>query len=168
MEEKQFEDLVRRYQALVYTVCFQLTHSRETAEDLTQETFLTAYRHRDACRLATARPWLCRIAANKARDHLKSAARQHELLAEDPAEACRGEAPSAEEEALARLSAEALHRAVGQLHEPYLLAAQLHFLEGLPPGEVARRLGRPLKTVHTQLDRARKKMRDALTEGGSP
>lgn len=45
---------------------------RETAADLTQETFLRAYRSLATVRAAAAfRPWFFRIATNLARDHLR-------------------------------------------------------------------------------------------------
>ena len=43
-----FSQLVVQYERLVYTVCFQLVRDAAAAEDLTQETFLSAYLHRDA------------------------------------------------------------------------------------------------------------------------
>lgn len=71
--DEAFEQLVEKYQKLVYTVCYQMTKDPHTAEDLAQETFLSAYTHRDSCTPDTAKPWLCRIATNKAKDFLKSA-----------------------------------------------------------------------------------------------
>ena len=38
-----FSELVRQYERLVYTVCFQLVRNPHAAEDLTQEAFLAAY-----------------------------------------------------------------------------------------------------------------------------
>ena len=36
--------MVRTYQGLVYTVCYQLVQDQDTAQDLAQETFLAAWR----------------------------------------------------------------------------------------------------------------------------
>ena len=41
--DEAFEQLVEKYQKLVYTVCYQMTKDPHTAEDLAQETFLSAY-----------------------------------------------------------------------------------------------------------------------------
>ena len=73
MTNAEFSKLVGQYQALVYTVCYQLVQDHQTAQDLAQETFLAAYTHMDACPPEHYKPWLARIAANKAKDHLKSA-----------------------------------------------------------------------------------------------
>ena len=69
MTKEQFSQLVVRYERLVYTICFQLVRDTAAAEDLTQETFLSAYLHRDAMPEGYERQWLARIAANKASDH---------------------------------------------------------------------------------------------------
>ena len=65
MTKEQFSELMLQYERLVYTVCFQLTRDAATAEDLTQETFLSAYLHRDKLPKGYERQWLGRIAANK-------------------------------------------------------------------------------------------------------
>ena len=46
------------------------------AEDLTQETFLSAFRHMDSFTGTNEKAWLCRIASNKCIDYLKSAGRR--------------------------------------------------------------------------------------------
>lgn len=75
-----FSQLVVQYERLVYTVCFQLVRDAAAAEDLTQETFLSAYLHRDAIPPGYERQWLCRVATNKAKDYLQSAYQRHTLL----------------------------------------------------------------------------------------
>lgn len=65
--------MVQKYQALVYTVCHQLVPDVQEAQDLTQETFLAAWRAIDRCPPGFEKQWLARIAANKAKDYLRSA-----------------------------------------------------------------------------------------------
>ena len=48
MTNEQFSGLVLQYERLVYTICFQLVRDASAAEDLTQETFLSAYIHRES------------------------------------------------------------------------------------------------------------------------
>jgi hypothetical protein len=43
-DKRAYEVLLRRYQKLVYNVLYQMVHSHEMAADLTQDTFLKAYR----------------------------------------------------------------------------------------------------------------------------
>src|SRR5581483_7752233 len=66
------EALIHEYSRLVFHVIYGLTGSFEESEDLTQETFLQAFRGIDAARAASgahfqARPWLLKIAVNTAR-----------------------------------------------------------------------------------------------------
>ena len=46
----EFDRLVQKYQSLVYTICHQLVPDEGDAQDLTQETFLAAWRAIDRCR----------------------------------------------------------------------------------------------------------------------
>lgn len=62
-----------QYEKLVFTVCYQLVHDYHESQNLTQETFLAAYRHIDTYQGENYKPWLIRIASNKAKDYLKSA-----------------------------------------------------------------------------------------------
>ena len=85
MTEQAFEAMVRQYEKLVYTVCCQLVHDHQLAEDLSQETFVSAYLHMESCPPGAEKPWLCRIAVNKAKDHLKSAYNRRMAVTEAPA-----------------------------------------------------------------------------------
>ena len=69
----EFSAMVQQYQSLVYTVCHQLVPDVGDAQDLTQETFLAAWRAIDRCPSGFEKQWLARIAANKAKDYLRSA-----------------------------------------------------------------------------------------------
>ena len=77
MTNAEFSKLVGQYQALVYTVCYQLVQDHQTAQDLAQETFLAAYTHMDACPPEHYKPWLARIAANKAISDVARGRRDH-------------------------------------------------------------------------------------------
>lgn len=166
----QFTDVVQQYQKLVYTVCYQLVQDPQTAEDLSQETFLAAYTHIDDCPQEYMKAWLARIAANKAKDHLKSAwnrkvnAPGDENLPEQP---LHGAAPPGPEElAVSGAEADAIRQLVLELKEPYLKVATLFFLQERSVEEIARALERPPKTVHTQLYRARRLLQQKIKERG--
>ncbi len=165
MTKEQFSALVLQYERLVYTVCFQLVRDSAAAEDLTQDTFLSAYIHRDSIPEGYERQWLGRIAANKAKDHLQSAWNRRTVLPGDQ-ELARGLAPPAEEVALRRSGAAAVRDAIQQMKEPYRQVCRLCLLEERSPEEAALALGRPVKTVYTQLSRAKRLLREELERGG--
>lgn len=158
-----FSHLVVQYERLVYTVCFQLVRSAPAAEDLTQETFLSAYLHRETMPVGYERQWLARIAANKAKDYLQSAYQRHTLLPGDEAMP-PGLSPGAEELALRRSQASDIRAAVEALGEPYGPVCRLCLLEEKTPTEAAVALGRPVKTIHTQLSRGKRLLRERLAE----
>ena len=73
LTNEEFTGLMQQYQKLIYTVCLQFVHEPHTAEDLTQDTFLSAFSAIDRCEPQYYKQWLVRVAANKCKDHLKSA-----------------------------------------------------------------------------------------------
>ena len=149
-----FSQLVVQYERLVYTGCFQLVRDAAAAEDLTQETFLSAYLHRDAIPPGYERQWLCRVATNKAKDYLQSAYQRHTLLpGEDNIPP--GLSPPAEETVLRRSAAAEIRD------------LRLCLLEEKTPEEAALALGRPVKTIHTQLSRGKRMLREALERSGN-
>lgn len=165
MNNEAFSQLVRQYERLVYTICYQFVKDVQLAEDLAQETFLSAYTHRDDCPPGSYKPWLARIAANKAKDYLKSAYRRRVSASEDDALdalAHTGGDPPPEELAITRDEAAHAKDAILALKEPYHQAAVLFFLEERSIGEIAQLLRRPPKTVHTQIYRARILLQGAL------
>ena len=72
MNALEFDRLVQKYQPLVYTICRQLVADEGYAQDLTQETFLSAWRSMNRCPAGYEKQWLARIASNKAKDYLRS------------------------------------------------------------------------------------------------
>lgn len=174
MTKEEFGSVVERYQNLVYTVCFQMVRDHHEAQNLSQETFLSAFTHLDSCREEDIKPWLCRIAANKAKDYLKSAYVRRVQLAreqEDGLEGRLGRPPdppsesSPEELLVSAAGAEAIRELIRSLHEPYLKVSVLYFLEEKDVDQIVKILGRPRKTVQTQLYRAKLTLQKLIKEG---
>ena len=161
MTKEAFSQLVVQYERLVYTICFQLVRDAAAAEDLTQETFLSTYLHRDTMPAGYERQWLARIAANKAKDHLQSAYNRRTVLPGDE-EMPPGLFPAAEEIALQRSGEADISHLIQALKEPYRPVCQLCLLEEKSPEEAALALGRPVKTIHTQLARGKRLLREQL------
>ena len=123
MTSDEFSQLVRQYERLVYTICYQFTKDHQLAEDLAQETFLSAYTHRDDCPPGSYKPWLARIATNKAKDYLKSAYHRRVSAAEDgemPAVAdVLNTMPPPEDITIAKDEAARIRDTILALKEPY-------------------------------------------------
>ncbi len=156
--------MVKRYQGLVYTVCHQLVPDADTAQDLAQETFLSAWQAVDRCPPGFEKQWLARIAANKAKDYLRSGwARRTDTPGDDVLAlvgAPPGEAP--EDRALAEIGADALRQKILALREPYRTPCRLCILEERTAAEAAQLCRRPEKTVSAQLWRGKRLLREEI------
>ncbi len=160
---------MRQYQAYIYTVCYRLVQDAPAAEDLAQETFLAAYQHRASCPPGSEKPWLARIAINKAKDYLRSGWRRRVQLAPDDENDPLVELPAPEtlQPEAYTLAAErtaAVRQAVCSLPPPYHDVAVLVFLQDMTPDAAAQLTGRPIKTVYTQLSRAKRMLAEILKE----
>lgn len=164
LEKQEFTQFVTQYEHLVYTICLRFVRSEAAAKDLTQETFLSAWLHRKSCPAGYERQWLGRIAANKCKDHLQSAWNRHvDLPGEDGLPSALS--PPAEEAALRTLQVQAAQRAIEDFPEPYGSVLRLCILHQHSPEEAALALGRPVKTIYTQLQRGKKLLREQLERG---
>jgi RNA polymerase sigma-70 factor (ECF subfamily) len=137
------------------------------AAEIVQETWLRALD-----RLATfrgessLRTWLCGIALNRWRELRERAGRERAFaLVEGGRAASRDETRAAGPPDRAALALE-LERAIEALPEGYREVLLLHDLEGYTHEEIARHFGIAEGTSKSQLHRARKALRDALTERG--
>ena len=169
LTNKEFTGLMQQYQKLIYTVCLQFVHEPHTAEDLTQDTFLSAFSAIDRCEPQYYKQWLVRVAANKCKDHLKSAwVRKVDAPGDDALPEPRG-APGSDADDPAqsvadRAGAAELETLVRGLREPYGKIAVLYFLEHRETAEIAKLVGRPPATVNSQLWRAKLLLRQQITE----
>lgn len=169
LTNKEFTGLMQQYQKLIYTVCLQFVHEPHTAEDLTQDTFLSASSAIDRCEPQYYKQWLVRVAANKCKDHLKSAwVRKVDAPGDDALPEPRG-APGSDADDPAqsvadRAGAAELETLVRGLREPYGKIAVLYFLEHRETAEIAKLVGRPPATVNSQLWRAKLLLRQQITE----
>ena len=113
--------------------------------------------------------WLVRVAANKCKDHLKSAwVRKVDVPGDDALPEPRG-APGSDADDPAqsvadRAGAAELETLVRGLREPYGKIAVLYFLEHRETAEIAKLVGRPPATVNSQLWRAKLLLRQQITE----
>ena len=169
LTNKEFTGLMQQYQKLIYTVCLQFVHEPHTAEDLTQDTFLSAFSAIDRCEPQYYKAWLVRVAANKCKDHLKSSwVRRVEAPGDDALPEPRGAPPGDAQDPIERLTDQAgaaeVETMVRTLREPYGRIAVLYFLEHKTTAEIAAAVGRPPATVNNQLWRAKNILRQQIIE----
>ena len=156
---QRLTQMMEQYMNLVFSVCVKMTNDYFAAEDLTQETFLSALKNFSSFDGENEKAWLCRIASNKCIDYNRRAA--HKAL---PAgDEILGERQSAEglpEHALLeREVQEQLREACSRLKPPYDEIARLYFVEEYRADEIAALRQKNIKTVQTQIYRARGMLR---------
>jgi RNA polymerase sigma-70 factor, ECF subfamily len=162
-EEAAFTLLVREHGRVVFGVVLRRVGDRTAAEDLTQETFLRAWRARGGYRgeAAGARGWLCAIAANVARDHMR--ARRRRPVEE---EAVYSDIPSVTEDPVASAEAaqslEQLRAALERLPASHREMFLLRERDGLSYKEIAGVMRCPIGSVMSGLARARERLLRAM------
>ena len=171
-----FETLVREHQTRVYNLALRMTGNPEDALDVSQETFLKAWRtlgqFRGDCSLGS---WLYRIASNLSIDLLRKAKRrQTEKLVslEDPGEDGRplelpdvsGDPQLLLERAEGR---QAVLECLDRLPREQKLILVLRDVNGLSYEEIGETMGLELGTVKSRIFRARARLANVLAEQGT-
>ncbi|MCR5374706.1 MAG: RNA polymerase sigma factor [Lachnospiraceae bacterium] len=147
--------LIKEYQNLIFSICLRHVGDYFIAEDLTQETFISAYIHLATFDGENEKAYLARIASNKCIDYLRSAGRRmiatpEEEMPEESSERDEIVNSVVNKEILANLE-----EVVDNLPPPYREVARLYFVEDKSAKEIAFETGTPLKTVQTRIYRAR-------------
>jgi len=151
------EDLLR-HQEFVGALARRLVSDPHAAQDLAQETWLTALR-RPPRSAESLRAWLARVVRSHARGERRAGTRREDR----ERTAARSELDSSAEQARERLALQqSVVAAVLELREPYRSVVLLRWFEDLPAGEIARRRGVPAGTVRAQLTRALVILRERL------
>ena len=158
-----FEQLYRAHAGRLYNLIVRMVASAETAEDLLQEVFLTAYRKVGSFRGdSSLGTWLYRMAVNHCLDYLRG---RHSKMAkttdslEDEGVVEPQAAAALVASSISRLD---LERAIAQLPEGCRTAFVLHDVEGFEHNEIARLLGISEGTSKSQVHKARMKLRSML------
>ena len=160
-----FEKLVTAYEKNVYNIALRMVGDPEDAADMTQETFIKAYRALSSFRGDSKfSSWLYRIASNVCLDFLRSRSRhpQVSLSTVDEDDRATFELPdmrqNPEEQLMKKLGMEAVRRGLEQLPEQQRQILVLRELGGLSYAELAQTLGLEEGTVKSRIFRARKRL----------
>ena len=152
--DQAFEILYRRYVKDVYHYALALLRNPADAEDVTQTTFLNAYRaYQQGIEIEKPHNWLIKIAHNVARTRYARASRRvKEVPLEDHVEQLA--VPEAEQPDVVGVL-----RALGRLPFNQRAALAMRELEGRSYAEIADTLGVSMSAVETLIFRARKSLR---------
>jgi RNA polymerase sigma-70 factor (ECF subfamily) len=166
-DRQAFGHLVDLETPAVYRACLRILGRPHDAEDVTQESFVAAYRAIGSYRgEGPLRAWLLRIATRQAFRRLA----QRRPTADIDAVAEPVLADSSTDPTRVVVAAERrdeVREAVASLPDPYREVVALRFFGELSLAEVADATGRPINTVKTHLRRGLERLRPALGGDGA-
>jgi RNA polymerase sigma-70 factor, ECF subfamily len=166
-EPRSYEVLVRRYTRLVFNIAFQIVKEEGAAADVTQETFLKAYKALARFRIGQKfKPWLLRIATNSALNVIRASAQYSsldDLLLESPADEPRSK-EDIEGEVESKMLQEELSRVLASLKPIHRHIFLLRYQYDLSYEEIAEVMNEPVSTIKSLLFRARTAVRERFKE----
>lgn len=162
-----FNQLVELYQGALLNHAARMLSSVASAEDATQEAFISAFRHIRSFKGGSFRGWLFRIATNACYDQMRAAQRRPgpslDAFLENPGwQPASGDA-TPEQAALQSELAREIQRAIERLPSDQRGVLLLADVEGLSYEEVAEAMECNVGTVKSRLSRARARVRTELS-----
>ena len=157
-----FETILFSYEKRIFNYLRRLVSQRETAEDLTQETFIKLYKHIGSLNdVEKFRSWLYAIATNVAYDWLRQSKKLPELLlVDDPAANFETIDPDSQYYRIG--TSQDLGRALEQVKPQYKAVLLLYYQQGFSYQEIAESMQIPINTVKTYLHRGKQEVRRYL------
>ena len=157
-----------QYASLVYGLLLRIIRDAQDAQEILQETFLSAWtnaRKFDPER-GSELAWLISMARSRALDRLRSRERrgQREQEAARQISTLRPNVdPLGNDPVAFREIRSAVRSALKELPDAQRSALELAYFDGLSQSEIASRLGEPLGTIKTRTNLALKKLRERLS-----
>lgn len=154
-----YGELVARYKDALYRHCFAILQDEDMAEDIAQETFVTAYfklsHYKHEYKFAT---WLFKIGTNKALNTIQKSSRvvrvDDDFFAHQ-----KSTLPGPDVQALFS----ELEQAIGFLRPKHQLVIRLHYWEGMKYTDIADVMSVSEGTVKSLLHRAKSQLRKELS-----
>jgi len=165
-DEAAFAQILEAHRDMVYTICFRTLSNAHDAEEVFQDTFVSAFRNlprfRGESKLST---WLYRIALNRCRDFLSSrhARQTRETASLDDEDNPHVQDQLRTDEGDAR---ETVREAIDMIQEDYRTAINLHCIMGYSYDEAGELMGIPGGTVKTLVHRGKEALAEVLRKRG--
>ena len=167
-----FETLMLQYQTPVYNLCFRILGNPEDAADMTQETFLKAWKNLEGFHMESSlSTWLYRLANNCCLDLLRSKKRkptisivredeEGEELAFDPVDP----SPQPDELLIKKEENQILQQALMSLDEQQRSILTLRVVNDMSYEDISQALQIKEGTVKSRLARARENLRKKVLQ----
>ena len=170
-DKRAFELLVAKYQRKLARLLSRMVRDPAEIEDITQESFIKAYRALPQFRGESAfYTWLYRIAVNTAKNYLVARGRRAPTTTEFSSEEAEGfedaellrDIATPDAELQTKQIANAVNKAVEALPEELRTAITLREIEGLSYEEIAQMMDCPIGTVRSRIFRAREAIAEKI------
>jgi RNA polymerase sigma factor (sigma-70 family) len=166
-----FNHLVKMHQDNLYGWVYSLIKDEAQADDITQLTFITAYKKISTFRGGSFRAWLFTIARNRSIDEMRLKKRYPSVSLDDSPEDDRDllsilpdGSPLPEDRLVSAERSKQVEKLLNCLSRVFQEVLWLVDIEGLDYQEAAQILGLPIGTLKSRLNRARLKMRQMVLE----
>ncbi|MFM8347946.1 MAG: RNA polymerase sigma factor [Bacteroidota bacterium] len=152
-DQAAYAELYGRYSRAMLNTAFRVVNDREAAEDILQESFISAFRNLGSYRADSSfGAWIKRIVVNRSISWLRQQRTVSLDQADDVAAEPESEGPDFP------CTAEQVRTAIFQLPDGYRTVLSLYLLEGYDHEEIGQILGISESTSKSQFSRARKKL----------
>lgn len=153
--------LYKLYSRAMYNVGYRITGNQEDAEDVLQEAFVSAFKNLESYRGdATFGAWMKRIVVNKSINIIKK--RRENIITQE--EQLDIPAEVTEADYMPEVSVDKVRKCIEMLPDGYRTVLSLYLLEGYDHEEIAGIMGITESTSKSQLNRAKGKLKELLTQ----
>ena len=161
-----FEQIVLKYQDLVFTVCLNIVKDEHTAENMAQEAFLAAY-----CALSdfhgnSFKSWLCKIAVNKSIDYKRKYSKM-EIVDCTEQDLHINDVKNIDELLIQSERKEKLEHILSNISPKYQAVIRAFYFDQLSVKEISQRLKMSERTIETRLYRARQIIKERWDKDGA-
>jgi RNA polymerase sigma-70 factor (ECF subfamily) len=161
LEFSDFSDIVKAERTMVFRIAFGYVKCTHDAEDITQDVFMKLYKIMQEPQFAAyenMKAWLIRVTINQSKSLLRTAwkTRRSDVFNDEAALAAQSFTKGSE--------SYELYEYVDSLKPKYRTVIYLYYYEGYSVKEIAEILQIRQTTVTTQLDRARKQLKEKILE----
>ena len=166
-DDRAFEQIFEQHHRFVYRFLHSMLGDAGRAEELTQETMLSVWRHAKAFdrRQASVWTWVVTIARNKQIDHGRGVRRLSAAAWELREPDLPAAPPDGEQILRSKQSGEILYRAIGALAPEQQELLRVAFCEAKSHRDIAAEQGLPLGTVKSRIRLALARLRTSLPMG---
>ena len=167
-----FNQIVHRYKDRLINFIYRFVNDIDKSEDLTQDTFLKLYTHKDSYKeIAKFSTWLYTIAANLAKTELRKIKRRKtfsisDLSKDDREFVISSEAIGPDDKDINSTFEKNIQIALERLSVDFKTIIILRDIQELSYDEISKIMKLPIGTVKSRINRGRLKLQDLLIKKG--